>query len=96
MTPRQICEKFGISSVVLERTVNYIQGKLKAGDTAYTPLVNDYYPALGAPGNITGTNGAPTEEEMDTLKIVEGDLKYKKVKDRAVVAAPSTPEVPAA
>lgn len=62
MTVAAIAEKYGCSNSAVMFKVNYLQHKLKKGDTAYTPLVNSYYPA-----------GAPFLED----KVKETAAKYK-------------------
>lgn len=57
-----IVKEFNISSSAVQYYVNYLQHKLKTGDTAWTPLVNKYYPL-----------GAPMAED----NVPEGDDRYK-------------------
>lgn len=77
-SPSEIAEKFGCSTAAVGYMVNYLQHKLKKGDTAHTPLINEYYPALDSEHNETGTNGAPHVEDG----IVETPQKYIKAGNR--------------
>jgi len=45
---KDVAEKYGVSESACGYYKNYTQHKLKKGDTAFTPLVNKFYP-LGAP-----------------------------------------------
>lgn len=70
---KDIAVKYGCSQHLVNLKVKYLQHKLKRGDIAYTPLINEYYPPLGHPHNITGTDGAPYLEDA----VRENAEKYK-------------------
>lgn len=64
-----IREKYGISSSSINYIENYRHYKLREGDTAYTPLVNAYYP-LGAPYEGQGVD----RDEFRVKGWVVGDV----------------------
>lgn len=59
----EIREKFGVSNSAINYSKNYLQHKLKRGDTAYTPLVNEFYPAKWAHEDGRIFEGAPYLED---------------------------------
>lgn len=67
VSKKALAEKYGCSQSAVHYIVNYLQHKLKTGDTAYTPLVNDFYNATSE-----FPNGAPMAEE----KIKETAERY--------------------
>lgn len=76
--PAKIAEHFGCTTAAVHYKAKYLQHKLRKGDTAFTPLVNEYYPALGDPNNETGTDGAPYAEDG----IKETAARYVKAGNR--------------
>lgn len=70
--PKVLSEQFGTSLQSIGYIKNYLQHKLRKGDTAYTPLVNDFYPDLNSEFNQTGTDGAPYVED----KVTENSNRY--------------------
>lgn len=70
--PKVLSEQFGTSLQSIGYIKNYLQHKLRKGDTAYTPLINDFYPSIDSEFNQTGTDGAPYVED----KISENSARY--------------------
>lgn len=56
--PSEIADEYGCSQSSVRYITNYLQHKLKKGDTAYTPLVNDFYNK-----ESRWENGAPYAED---------------------------------
>lgn len=67
----EIATDFGVSPTAVGFYVNYLQHKLKRGDVAYTPLINDYY---NNHPNSMFPNGAPYDDE----NIKETEDRYKR------------------
>lgn len=63
MSVKDIADKYGISTTGVGDKINYLQFKLKKGDTAYTPLVNDYYPEEWTSKDGVKRSGAPYLED---------------------------------
>lgn len=69
----EIAEQFGITAAVVMYKVYYLQGKLKKGDTAWTPLINKYYPAKWKSKDGVEMSGAPYLEDG----VKEDGTRYK-------------------
>lgn len=56
--PSDVADEYGCTVAAIRYITNYLQHKLKKGDTAYTPLVNDFYNEKSG-----WANGAPYAED---------------------------------
>jgi hypothetical protein len=70
---KDIAEAFGITTAVVMYKVYYLQGKLKNGDKAWTPLVNKYYPLVWTSKDGIVRSGAPYLEDG----VKEDGTRYK-------------------
>jgi hypothetical protein len=70
---KDIAEKFDITPAVVMYKVHYLQGKLKKGDTAYTPLINKFYPKKWIDKSGVERSGAPLLED----NVKEDNTRYK-------------------
>ncbi len=68
-----ITKKYGNSTSSVGYIVNYLQHKLRKGDTAHTPLINKFYPAKWKALDGSIKSGAPYFED----KVKENNDRYK-------------------
>lgn len=83
MSVADIAKKHGCSTAAVDFKVNYLQHKLRKGDTPYTPLINEYYPEKWISKDGVERSGAPYAED----NVKEDASRYIKPENRAKKAA---------